>query len=69
MPPHARQRRLGEGVEVKHEADEGGAVVFVAVELWRIHGEDRKLIMDDPIYLARLEPIFDGLRKAGLPEQ
>jgi tetratricopeptide (TPR) repeat protein len=24
---------------------------------------------DDPIYLAQLEPIFDGLRKAGLPEQ
>jgi tetratricopeptide (TPR) repeat protein len=24
---------------------------------------------DDPTYLARLEPILDGLRKAGLPEQ
>jgi TolB-like protein len=24
---------------------------------------------DDSIYLARLEPIFDGMRKAGLPEQ
>jgi tetratricopeptide (TPR) repeat protein len=24
---------------------------------------------DDPTYLAQLEPIFDGLRKAGLPEQ
>jgi len=24
---------------------------------------------DDPTYLARLEPILDGLRKAGVPEQ
>ena len=24
---------------------------------------------DDPAYLAQLEPIIDGLRKAGLPEQ
>ena len=24
---------------------------------------------DDPNYLAQLEPIFDGLRKAGVPEQ
>jgi tetratricopeptide (TPR) repeat protein len=24
---------------------------------------------DDPTYLARLDPIFEGLRKAGLPEQ
>jgi tetratricopeptide (TPR) repeat protein len=24
---------------------------------------------DDPTYLAQLEPIFDGLRKAGLPEE
>ncbi len=26
-------------------------------------------ISDNPTYLAQLEPIFDGLRKAGLPEQ
>ena len=24
---------------------------------------------DDPIYLAQLEPILDGLRKAGVPEE
>ena len=24
---------------------------------------------DDPTYLAGLEPVFDGLRKAGAPEQ
>ena len=24
---------------------------------------------DDPTYLAQLEPIFEGMRKAGLPEQ
>ena len=24
---------------------------------------------DDPTYLAQLEPIFDGLRKAGVPER
>jgi hypothetical protein len=26
-------------------------------------------ISDDPTYLAQLEPIFDGLRNSGLPEQ
>jgi tetratricopeptide (TPR) repeat protein len=26
-------------------------------------------ISDDPTYLSQLEPIFDGLRKAGAPEQ
>ncbi len=26
-------------------------------------------LSDDPTYLAQLEPIFDGLRKAGVPEQ
>ena len=24
---------------------------------------------DDPTYLAQLDPIFEGLRKAGLPEE
>ena len=24
---------------------------------------------DDPTYLAQLQPIFEGMRKAGLPEQ
>ena len=37
MPPHAGQCGLGERVEVKHEADDGGGGVFVAVELWCIH--------------------------------
>jgi tetratricopeptide (TPR) repeat protein len=27
------------------------------------------VVSDDPTYLAQLEPIFDGLRKAGLPEE
>jgi hypothetical protein len=26
-------------------------------------------ISDNPTYLAKLEPIFEGLRKAGVPEQ
>ena len=26
-------------------------------------------LSDDPTYLAQLEPIFDGLCKAGIPEQ
>jgi hypothetical protein len=26
-------------------------------------------LSDDPTYQAQLEPVFDGLRKAGLPEQ
>jgi hypothetical protein len=25
-------------------------------------------LSDDPTYLAQLEPVFDGLRKAGVPE-
>jgi len=29
----------------------------------------RTAMSDDPTYLAQLEPIFDGLRKAGVPEQ
>jgi TolB-like protein/class 3 adenylate cyclase len=28
-----------------------------------------KAMSDDPTYLAQLEPIFEGLRKAGVPEQ
>ena len=28
-----------------------------------------KAMSDDPTYLAQLEPIFDGLRKAGVPER
>jgi hypothetical protein len=26
-------------------------------------------VSDDPTYLAQLEPILEGMRKAGLPEQ
>ena len=29
----------------------------------------RTAMSDDPTYLAQLEPVFDGLRKAGLPEE
>jgi adenylate cyclase len=32
-------------------------------------GRLRTAISDDPTYLAQLEPIFDGLRNAGVPEQ
>jgi hypothetical protein len=28
-----------------------------------------KVLSDHPAYLAQLEPIVDGLRKAGLPEE
>jgi tetratricopeptide (TPR) repeat protein len=30
---------------------------------------DRTARSDDPTYLAQLEPILEGLRKAGVPEQ
>ena len=30
---------------------------------------DWTAVSDDPTFLAQLEPIFDGLRKAGVPEQ
>jgi tetratricopeptide (TPR) repeat protein len=30
---------------------------------------DWTALSDDPTYLAQLEPIFDGLRKAGVPER
>ena len=30
---------------------------------------DWTALSDDPTYLAQLEPIFEGLRMAGVPEQ
>ena len=30
---------------------------------------DWTAVSDDPTFLAQLEPIFEGLRKAGVPEQ
>src|SRR5208282_4081151 len=65
MPPHARQRRLGERVEVKHEADDGGGGVFVAVELWRIHGEDCELIMVWRIAFGRTRAAVAGDTEIG----
>jgi hypothetical protein len=65
MRPHARQRRLGERVEVKHEADESGAVVLVAVELRCIHGEDRELIVVWRIALGRTRTPVAGDAEIG----
>ena len=45
MPIHADQLRLGERVEVKLKPDDGGAGVFIPVELRRVHGEDREVIV------------------------
>jgi hypothetical protein len=28
-----------------------------------------RAVSDDPTYLASLEPFFEGMRKAGVPEQ
>ena len=65
MPPHADQLRLGERVEVKLKPDEGGAVVFVAVELRRVHGEDREVIVVRRIALGRAGAAVAGNAKIG----
>ena len=49
-------------------AVKAGLALNPAFAISRAHA-GRKAISDDPTYLAGLERSFDGLRKAGVPEQ
>ncbi len=48
-------------------AVKAGLALNPAFTISRAHA-DWTAVSDDPTFLAQLEPIFDGLRKAGLPE-
>jgi hypothetical protein len=47
---------------------QGGLALNPAFTVSRAHASWTAM-SDDPTYLAQLEPIVDGLRKAGLPEE
>jgi adenylate cyclase len=53
--------------------DEAHSAVKAGFALNKTHhralSADWTAVSDDPTFLAQLEPIFDGLRKAGVPEQ
>ncbi|HZZ23305.1 MAG TPA: hypothetical protein VFE60_12340, partial [Roseiarcus sp.] len=49
-------------------AVKAGLALNPAFAIFRTHAAWTAM-SDDPTYLAQLEPILDGLRKAGLPEQ
>jgi len=51
-----------------HSAVKAGLALDPAFAVSRNHAA-WKAMSDDPTYLAQLEPIFDGMRKAGVPEQ
>ena len=51
-----------------HSAVKASLALNPAFVISRAHA-GRKAMSDDPTYLAGLERIFDGLRKAGVPEQ
>ena len=51
-----------------HSAVKAGLVLAPALTVSRARAV-WTAVSDDPTYLAQLEPIFDGLRKAGVPEQ
>ena len=51
-----------------HSAVKAGLALNPAFAIFRAHAAWTAMSAD-PTYLAQLEPIFDGLRKAGVPEQ
>ncbi len=70
-PPHfplaAALAQLGR-LDEAHSAVKAGLALNPAFSISRARAAWAAM-SDDPTYLAQLEPIFDGLRKAGLPEQ
>ena len=60
----ARLGRLNES----HSSVKAGLALHPSFAIDRARA-DWTATSDDPTYLARLEPIFDGLRKAGVPDQ
>jgi hypothetical protein len=55
-------------LEEAHSAVKAGLALNPAFAVSRAHAL-RSAMSDDPTYLAQLEPIFEGMRKAGVPEQ
>jgi tetratricopeptide (TPR) repeat protein len=51
-----------------HSAVKAGLVLNPTFAISRVRAS-RTARTDDPTCLAQLEPIFEGLRKAGVPEQ
>ena len=51
-----------------HSATKAGLALSPAFTISRAHTAWTAM-SDDPTYLAQLEPMLDGLRKAGLPEE
>jgi Flp pilus assembly protein TadD len=51
-----------------HSAVKAGLALIPAFSISRARAA-RTARSDDPTYLAQLEPIIEGLRKAGVPEQ
>jgi TolB-like protein/class 3 adenylate cyclase len=65
---------LGAALARLHRLDEARSAVKTGLALHPSFSMSRARAAwtarsDDPTYLAQLEPIFDGLRKAGMPEQ
>ncbi len=60
----AQLGRLGEA----RSAIKAGLALSPAFSIFRAHAAWTAR-SDDPTYLAQLEPILEGLRKAGVPEQ
>jgi hypothetical protein len=51
-----------------HSAVRTGLALNPTFVVTRVHAAWTAM-SDDPTYLAQLEPILEGLRKAGVPEQ
>ena len=51
-----------------HAAVKAGLALNPAFTLYRVRAAWTAQ-SDDPTYLAGLEPVFEGMRKAGVPEQ
>jgi TolB-like protein len=51
-----------------HSAVNAGLALNPAISIARARAA-RTAFTDDPTYLAQLQPIFEGMRKAGLPEE
>jgi len=55
-------------LEEAHSAVKAGLALDPAFTVSRLNAA-WKTMSDDPTYLAQLEPIFEGMRKAGVPDQ
>jgi hypothetical protein len=51
-----------------HSAVKAGLALNAAFSISRVRAAWTAM-SDDPTYLAQLEPVFEGMRKAAVPEQ